>query len=46
MIKAKLYKEQLKPNVTLLLNHIKPERNNDKDNCLFCHGLLNLMNTT
>ena len=36
MIKAKLYKEQLKPNVTLLLNHIKNEWNNDKDNCLFC----------
>ena len=36
MIKAKLYKEQLKPNVTQLLNHIKKEWNNDKENCLFC----------
>lgn len=36
MIKAKLYKEQLKPNVGALLHHIKKEWNNDKDNCLFC----------
>jgi len=36
MIKSKLYKEQLKPNVTHLLNHIKNEWDTENDNCLFC----------
>ena len=36
MIKAKLYKEQLKPNVTALVNHVQGEWGNDKENCLFC----------
>ena len=36
MIKAKLYKEQLKPNVSALVNHVQGEWGNDKENCLFC----------
>ena len=36
MIKAKLYKEQLKPNVNALVNHVQGEWGNDKENCLFC----------
>ena len=34
MIKAKLYKEQLKPGVNALVNHVQGEWGNDKENCL------------